>query len=818
MAEEFAKAVEDGLKLAKRIYFGKDRSLSAPKSVAMEKATQSYLPTAPMVYAVISDPAIVDNPDIPSYQPHVHGRCDPPALIPLQMNGIGVEADCYLDTAFVTISGSWRVHCVMRSRSCDCRIAIPMGEQGSILGVEVDVARRSYCTQLITMEDKTDIEKVAQSQDGSFLEPQIFILTIPQVDGGSNLSIKVSWSQKLLYHNGQFSISVPYSFPDYVTPAGKVIPKREKIQLNVNSGTGTEVLCRTTSHPLKELRRQVGKLGFLYEAEVLTWSKTDFNFSYTVKLQTIVIVIVYFLKLLLKIQNRFLQVTYSVACSCNLHLCMTLIRERCSASIFFLEITRVGRSVDISLVPVSMMSSVHQNYHLFIKLSPSASICLIGFHHSDGSDNDFRKQVVFIVDISGSMQGRPLENAKNALSAALSKLNPQDFFSIIAFNGETYLFSSSMELATEETIENAIQWIDIKFVAEGGTNILLPLNQAIEMLSNNCNSIPLIFLITDGSVEDERHICDVMRSHMTDRGSICPRISTFGIGSYCNHYFLQLLALIGRGYYDAAYDADSIDVGMERLFATASSAILANITIDALEHLDALEVYPFHIPDLLSGSPLTVSGRYQGTFPDSLKARGILADMSNFALDLKVQNAKDIPLEKVFAKQQIALLTAQAWFSESKQLEEKVAKMSIQTGVPSEYTRMVLLQTDRGKQASESAGIQEVSAKIDLQKLIDSKGGKMILLRSLGVGFGNLIATTENIPLRSEEAKLPEPTEIFIKAASNCCGKLCNCCCCMYCIQACSRMNDQCSLVVMQLCSALACFGIISCCSDVCCD
>lgn len=135
MAEDFARAVEDGIRLSKRIYFGKDRAVAPPKPMtAMDKTPeQMYLPTAVMVYAVIGDPAIVDNPDVPSYQPHVHGRCDPPALIPLQMNGVSLEADCFLDTAFVTVSGSWRVHCVMGSRSCDCRIAIPMGEKVSRL-------------------------------------------------------------------------------------------------------------------------------------------------------------------------------------------------------------------------------------------------------------------------------------------------------------------------------------------------------------------------------------------------------------------------------------------------------------------------------------------------------------------------------------------------------------------------------------------------------------------------------------------------------------------------------------------------------------
>lgn len=130
MAEDFSRAVDDGLKLSKRIYFGKDRAVAPPKPPPpMARSATAFLPTAPMVYAVICDPGIVDNPDIPSYQPHVHGRCDPPALIPLQMTAIEMEADCHHDTAFITVSGSWRLHCVKGSRACDCRVAVPMGLQ-----------------------------------------------------------------------------------------------------------------------------------------------------------------------------------------------------------------------------------------------------------------------------------------------------------------------------------------------------------------------------------------------------------------------------------------------------------------------------------------------------------------------------------------------------------------------------------------------------------------------------------------------------------------------------------------------------------------
>lgn len=88
----------------------------------------------------------------------------------------------------------------------------------------------------------------------------------------------------------------------------------------------------------------------------------------------------------------------------------------------------------------------------------------------------FKKDIVFVVDISGSMQGKLIDDINNALSAALSKLDPDDSFNIIAFNGESYLFSTSMEPASKDTVERATEWINKNFVAEGATNILNPLN------------------------------------------------------------------------------------------------------------------------------------------------------------------------------------------------------------------------------------------------------------------------------------------------------------------------------------------------------
>ncbi|XP_020587366.1 uncharacterized protein LOC110029423 [Phalaenopsis equestris] len=628
MEEEFAKSVEDGLRLAKRVYTGKERHTTTPPRlpVGMESSPASLLPSAPMIYAVISDPAIVDNPDFPSYQPHVYGRCHPPALIPLQMKEIAMEVDSYLEMAFVSIQGRWRVHCVMGSRKCDCRLVLPMGEQGSILGVEVNVAKRSYSTKLIERDSDQSMEKFPKNENGGYLNSFLFSLTIPQVDGGCDISLSVRWSQKLLFKDGDFSISIPFNFPEFVTPLAKIIAKREKILLNVNTCNENEVIVKKASHALKEKCRQVGKLSVLYEADVENWSTKDFYFSYSV------------------ISRDFYG--------------------------------------GILLAP-----SVHGSDQINM-------FCLYLYPVNHQKRKVFRKEVVFLVDISGSMEGKTLENVKNALFLVLSDLSPADYFNIIAFNEGTFTFSSYMEPAIDHKLEGAKHWTSKNFVAHGGTNIMQPLNEALALLSNTReDSVPYIFLVTDGAVENERAICHAFKAQIENRGPITPRICTFGIGTYCNHYFLQMLSSIGRGHYGAAYDQDSVESSIQSWFRRALFPLVTNITVPTFDDLDAFEVLPSNIPDLLVECPLIISGKYQGKFPDTVNVEGRLADASDIVISLKVQHMGNIPLERVFSKQQIDLLTAQAWFAESKQLEEKVAKLSLHCGIPSEYTHMVFLQT-----------------------------------------------------------------------------------------------------------------------------
>ncbi|KAL6656951.1 hypothetical protein ACP70R_004731 [Stipagrostis hirtigluma subsp. patula] len=785
--EDFARAVEDGLKLSKRLVLpggvppprppaGMDRALSVAAPDAAAAAL--LLPSAPTAYAVVTDPAAVDTPDVPSYQPYVYGRLDPPALIPLQMKEVDLSVECSLDVAQVTVRARWWLHCITRSRECDVRLVVPMGEQGSILGAEVTVGRWSYKTQVTEVEEHTAVNYATDS--GGLLKPQMFFLTMPQVEGGADIFATFRWSQKLLYDNGRFSVHIPFRFPYFVNPLPKVFMKREKIQLIVNSGFSKEVLLQGTSHPLKEKGRQSEKLSFLHEAIVENWSTKDFQFSYSV---------------------------YSGDLSGGV------------------------------LVQPSTLRDYDDRDRFCIFLLPGS-----------GNRKVFRKAVVFVVDTSESMQGKPLENVKHAVSTALSELVQGDYFNIIAFNDELHSFSSCLEQVNNITIASATDWMNSNLVAGGGTDIMHPLSEAMALLSSAHDVLPQIYLMTDGSVDDEHDICQTLKTELVNRGSKSPRISTFGLGSYCNHYFLRMLASLGKGHYDAALDTGSIESRILKWFRRASSTIVANISIDAMAHLDEFEVDSEYIPDISATSPLCVSGKYQGKLPDTVKAKGYLADMKEISIELKVQHIKEIPLDKCFGstadcssdskgmafcgqttgekgvkygsmKELARLLpehlsektpsTGSAYLIDISTSACSVIKLSIQNSIPSEYTSMVLLQTYEEKVDA----TQKVKQKV--------KGHKVpvevrIPLHGLKLGFGDKAATRENTIAGFRDVKPPK--SVILKKAAGCCNQLAECCCCcMCCIKACNRMNDQCAILMTQVCAALACLGCYECCSEVCC-
>lgn len=233
---------------------------------------------------------------------------------------------------------------------------------------------------------------------------------------------------------------------------------------------------------------------------------------------------------------------------------------------------------------------------------------------------------------------------------------------------------------------------------------------------NRHSNTPFVFLITDGAVPDEKEVCKWAEANHSN-----VRVSTFGIGTYCNWFFLRMLAEKCRGFFDAVVYSGNIGRKIDRLMGKASAPVMLNISLD-LPGVEYVELYPNPIPDLFMGAPLLISGRYvcQGTFPAQLKLLGTtLQGPTEVVVNCKIQPS--LPVNKVFLKAQIDTLTAHAWLTDSEEIKNQIKALSIAESMPSYYTQMVAYQTTPQQQAAMDEQLAKEEEKRSGKKRDESK-------------------------------------------------------------------------------------------------
>jgi Ca-activated chloride channel family protein len=209
------------------------------------------------------------------------------------------------------------------------------------------------------------------------------------------------------------------------------------------------------------------------------------------------------------------------------------------------------------------------------------------------------REVVFVIDTSGSMQGTSIDQAKAALRQGLGFLGPDDRFNLIQFNSDTdLLFDESVPRYTSYLLE-AESYID-SLAADGGTNMAPALDSALSLPTQDGLLRQVVF-ITDGSVGNEGELLLQIGQELRES-----RLFTVSIGSAPNAGFMRKAAEIGRGNHTQIGRLDEVEDRMSRLWSHIQNPALQNICVDwGME----AEFYPEIIPDLYAGEPLWLYAR-----------------------------------------------------------------------------------------------------------------------------------------------------------------------------------------------------------------
>ncbi|NQY87891.1 MAG: marine proteobacterial sortase target protein [Colwellia sp.] len=300
------------------------------------------------------------------------------------------------------------------------------------------------------------------------------------------------------------------------------------------------------------------------------------------------------------------------------------------------------------------------------------------------------RDIIFIIDTSGSMQGGSMAQAKTSLQLALLQLNDKDSFNIIAFDDDTELLFPITQMASNQNITKAQQFID-NLNADGGTQMYRPLSNALMMRKNkvqSAKSIRQIVFITDGAVANEFELMQLLNSA---QGSF--RLYTVGIGAAPNGYFMKKAAQFGRGSYIFIQNHNEVQQKITQFMTKISQPAISNIalTLDNQVH-QQVEVYPNKIPDLYFGEPLQIALKSQ--FPlTNVQLTGDTASTPWYQQLIINDNRSSKGVSSLWARRKIeSLLDSLVTGANTEKVKAQVIITSVDHQIISPYTSFIALE------------------------------------------------------------------------------------------------------------------------------
>ena len=301
------------------------------------------------------------------------------------------------------------------------------------------------------------------------------------------------------------------------------------------------------------------------------------------------------------------------------------------------------------------------------------------------------KELVFVLDTSGSMMGFPIEKAKEVINRALDGLYPGDTFNLITFSGDTHILFPEPVYPTAENLRKAKTFLTSRS-GGGGTEMMKAIGAALAP-SDSQDHVRVVCFLTDGYVGNDMEIISEVQKHPK------ARVFSFGIGSSVNRFLLSKMAEAGRGEVEFVTLEDKAEAAAQRFYDRIRAPLLTDVTID-WGKLPVTDVYPARIPDLFSGKPLIITGRYTAPIQSTIQLRGQRAGMP-FKRDIDLNFTDEEPqhdvLAALWARTKIDDLMSQDWQgmqagTPSGLLRDQITQLGLDYRLMTQFTSFVAVE------------------------------------------------------------------------------------------------------------------------------
>ncbi|CAN5374731.1 VIT domain-containing protein [soil metagenome] len=268
---------------------------------------------------------------------------------------------------------------------------------------------------------------------------------------------------------------------------------------------------------------------------------------------------------------------------------------------FILRYRLKGKAITSGLI---LFEGADENFFLFMAQPPQRI----------AAEEIPPREFIFVVDVSGSMEGFPLDTSKKLLEDLIGQLRPTDHFNVVLFAGDSTLLSERSLPANGENISRALHLLDEQR-GSGGTELLAAVQQAMSIPRENGVSRSIV-LVTDGYVSGEEGVFDHIRQNL-DKSNIF----AFGIGLSVNRYLIEGVAKAGMGEPFIVTEPSDASAIADKFREYIQFPVLTEIRVST-PGFDVYDVFPSRFPDLLADRPVVVFGKWRGPVTGTIELRG----------------------------------------------------------------------------------------------------------------------------------------------------------------------------------------------------
>ncbi|HQR69801.1 MAG TPA: VIT domain-containing protein [Burkholderiaceae bacterium] len=295
------------------------------------------------------------------------------------------------------------------------------------------------------------------------------------------------------------------------------------------------------------------------------------------------------------------------------------------------------------------------------------------------------REYVFVLDVSGSMHGFPIETAKTLLRGLVANLRPTDTFNIIPFAGGHSMLSRQSLPATRENVDAATRFVNGQR-GSGSTELLAALRAALALPADPDRTRSFV-VITDGYVSIEKEAMDLIRANLGQAN-----VFAFGIGSSVNRLLIEGLARAGRGEAFVVLNPAQAAVEADRFRAYIEAPLLTKIRV-AFRDFDAYDVDPPQLPDLFARRPLVLTGKFRGRPTGTIEVSGQTATgLYRHSIDIassRIADSDTRALATLWARSRIATLGDYQKLVSDSAAAQDITALGLKYGLLTDYTSFI---------------------------------------------------------------------------------------------------------------------------------